>query len=137
MKKYKQTLIPCVRTDGFDNSTFAIREYYKSHLQGKCVINQHLKIPIHFTSLGKGKLAFGSGRYVKRSVLVRCLEKLVAVAEFNNFGGRKITDKSSVLGYLNFKAKVKIDGKTENIRITVMLKRDGKVYYNHEVNMIK
>ena len=67
----------------------------------------------------------------------KCLERLIEVAEYNNLGRRKDTDKETVLGYLNFKAKVKIDTKVENVRISVLLKKNGKAYYNHEVNIKK
>ena len=137
MKKYKQTFIPSVSTVGFNNTTSYIREYYTKHLQGKSVVNKHLRIRIYFTSLGKGKLAFGGGRYIKRAILMLCLPKLLEVAEFNNFGQRKEKDSMAVLGYLNFKAKVRIDNKIENIRIAVMVKTDGKVYYSHDINIKK
>jgi len=58
------------------------------------------------------------------------------VAEYNNFGERKSTDKPSVHGYFNFKAKVIINGKLEHVRISVLFK-NNKAYYNHEVNIIK
>jgi hypothetical protein len=133
MNKYKQTFIPCVKTGVIKNNPIAVKEYYAANLQGKSVVNKHLGFRIYFTSWGKGKLSLGSV-HTKKVAVLQCLSKLLEVAEFNNFGNRKEKDSMAVLGYLNFKAKVKIDGKTENVRIAVIIKTDGKIYYSHEIN---
>jgi len=137
MKKYKQTFIPSVSTVGFSSESKFVNDYYRQNIQGKSVVNNHLKIPIIFTGSGGRKVSYGGHKYVKKSAILQCLPKLLEVAEFNNFGNRKTSDNPLVMGYLNFKAKVKIDGKTENVRIAVTLRSDGKIYYNHEVNRIK
>lgn len=38
---------------------------------------------------------------------------------------------------MNFKAAVMINGKKKNIRFSVQMRKDGKFYYNHKVNVIK
>ena len=106
-------------------------------MQGKIVVNRHLNIPLYFTRKGRGKISYGGSKYQKKFALLQCLDKLSEVAVFNNFGERKAKDASSVKGYLNFKAKVFIDGKLENVRITFAMFDDGKIYYNHEVSIIK
>lgn len=53
---------------------------------------------------------------------------------YNNFGEAKITDSPNVIGYLNFKCKCVIDGKTECLRIAVQMQKGGKFYYDIEVN---
>ena len=134
MKKYKQKIIPSVKTGELSNNRKSINEYYTKHLQGKNIVNTDTGIRIYFTSAGKGKLSFGGTIHSKKAAVTKCLYQLLKVAEYNNFGQRKIADKSNVLGYLNFKAKVKIDGKLEQARIAVMVKTDGKFYYSHEIN---
>jgi hypothetical protein len=62
---------------------------------------------------------------------------MIENAEYSNMGQRKESDKGNVLGYLNFKAKAKIDGKIYHFRIAVKLKTDMKAYYNHTVNRYK
>jgi len=94
-------------------------------------------LTIRFTSIGKYELAYAHAPYSKKIAVLQCIDKLLEVAEYNNFGQRKKTDKQNFLGYFNFKAKVKIEGKLEHVRISVVLKKDGKAYYNHEVNVIK
>ena len=134
IKKYKQKIIPNVKTEKHLNSPKSLKDYYTKHLQGKSVVNKDLNIKILFTSLGKGKLAFGGSKTLRKASIIQCLSKVLEIAEYNNFGQRKEKDSKIILGYLNFKAKVKIDGKLEHIRIAVAMKTDGKVYYSHEIN---
>ncbi len=136
MKKYKQTEIPSVNVQIHENLSSYIRLYYHKHLQGKTVINKHLRMPIFFGAIGKNELSFGRALYAKKAAIVQCLESLMEVAEYNNFGERKPTDKPSIHGYFNFKAKVIINGKLEHVRISVLFK-NNKAYYNHEINLIK
>ena len=136
MKKYKQTFIPSVKTGIIKLNPKSVREYYAIHLQGKSVVNLATNITINFTSDGKGKIGSNKVMHPPKIAVVQKLQQILEVAEFNNFGQRKENDKQSILGYLNFKAKVKIDGKIENLRIAVVMKTDGKVYYNHEINKI-
>lgn len=135
--KYKQTLIPSVTTNPKENNIAFVKDYYSKKLQGKTVRNKHLGIDIRFNATGKGELAFGRAIHKKKTAVLKCLYQLLEVAEYNNFGQRKATDINSVLGYYNFKAKIKIDGKTEYVRISVLITTDLKAYYNHEVNIIK
>jgi hypothetical protein len=137
MKKYKQIEIPSVNEPTVEHLGKYIKTYYEKHIQGKSVINKHLGITVSFTSLGKGKIAYGNKiPYAEKAAVVQCLLKLMRVAKYNNFGVRKPNDKSNVVGFLNFKGKVKINGKTENIRLSVIFRTDGKFFYNHEVNII-
>jgi len=136
-KKYKQIEIPSVNIIEPVNRVKFIKEFYAENLQGKVVVNKDILLTIHFTSIGKYELAYAKAPYAKKIAVLQCLDRLLEVAEYNNFGQRKETDKQNILGYFNFKAKVKIDGNLEHIRISVVLKKDGKAYYNHEVNVIK
>jgi len=136
-KKYKQTEIPEVNIIEPKNRIKFIKDFYAKNLQGKMVVNKDILLTIRFTSMGKFELAYGRAPYANKIAVLQCIDKLLEVAEYSNFGQRKETDKQNVLGYFNFKAKVKINGKKEHVRISVVLKKDGKAYYNHEVNAIK
>ena len=137
MKKYKQTVIPSVNEPMVKHLGKYVKSYYEENIQGHSVINEHLGITVSFTSVGKGKIAYGGKKlYVKKVAVVQCLLELMRVATYNNFGIRKPDDKSNVVGFLNFKGKVRINGKIENVRLSVMLRTDGKFFYNHEVNII-
>lgn len=137
MKKYKQKIIPSTKTDKKENNKKFIKDFYKENLQGKTVTNKDLGIVIRFNATGKNELAYGRATYSKKVAVLKVLKSLLREAEYNNFGARKAKDKESVLGYYNFKAKVKIDEKIENVRISVLITTDLKAYYNHEVNIIK
>ena len=140
-KKYKQTVIPSVKTEVHSNLAKYIKEYYSAKYQGRKVSNEHLGISITFTSLGKSELAYGRALHAKKAAIIKCLSDLLKYAEYNNFGIRKDNDAPSVLGYLNFKAKVKINEKIEIIRLTVILKKNGEAsyypFYNYEVSIKK
>jgi hypothetical protein len=114
-----------------------LQKFYAEHLQGKSVVNQHLGIRIRFNATGKSELAHGRAIHKNKSAVVKCLFKLLEVAEYNNFGNRKTTDSPSVLGFYNFKAKVKIDGEIHSVRISVVITKDLKAYYNHEISIKK
>ena len=136
-KKYKQTEIPTITITDKKDLVKAVKDYYTENIQGKIVVNKALGIPIHFASDGKWELAYGRRLYAKKVAILKCLPELVEIAEYNNFGQRKETDKKSVIGYLNFKAKVKMNDKIEHVRISIVFKTNGKYYYNHEVNTKK
>ena len=137
MQKYKQTYIPSVKTGVISNNRKSVAEYYQTHIAGKSVTNKHLNIVIKFNKEGKKELSYGRAIHSKKVALLQCLPKLLEVATYNNFGIRKETDPQSWLGYMNFKAFVLINGKKECVRLTCILRKDGSLYYNHEVNIIK
>ena len=141
VKKYKQTEIPKVTIIENRDLGKYMSKFYAENLQGKSVVNKDLGMTITFTSVGKNEISYGRALYAKKAAIITCLEKLMEVAEYNNFGERKETDKKNIIGYLNFKAKVLINDKLENVRITVQFKKDGKMYfkpyYNHEINIKK
>ena len=70
MKKYKQTIIPSVKTTQYKNLGNYTKGYYSKYLQGKNVINRHLKIPIYLGSDGKGKLSF-DGTHQRKKTAIR------------------------------------------------------------------
>lgn len=135
MVKYKQKLIPLTSLFADDKKlSDQIKDYYKTNLQGKFVVNEDTGITIVFTSDGLGK-AISNRRIGKyNAAAMKVINQMLKVAEYSNFGERKPTDKKDIIGYLNFKAKVKIDGQIMYFRIAVKLRNDMKAYYNHTVN---
>ena len=140
MKKYKQTVIPEVSTANWKTKTYSearkkVMDYYRTHyLNGKKVTNQHLGITVEFDPDGADKTSRGGAIYLKKKCLVEVLSEMIQYAEYSNWGDRKAKDKPSVIGFLNFKVKVKIDEKIENIHLVIRVTNDGKFHYTMEVN---
>jgi len=139
-KKYKQEVVPEVQMVKGRNLSRFMRTYYSEHIQGQIVTNKDLGIPIKFTAEGKAEIAHGGSMSSNKASVVQCLLEVAEVAEFNNWHTRDDDDPKNVVGYLNFKAKVKIGESTKNVRFSVVMKTDGCFYYNfynHEVNTIR
>jgi hypothetical protein len=142
-KKYKQKFIPNITTPKhLVNAKVSelkkfIKDHYSKNLTGAVVINNSLGHTITFSSQGKQKLVNGSAIYLKKVAVITGLKLIIANAEFSNWGNRKENDPKEMLGYYNLKCKVLIDNKLEHLRIAVMVFKNGKIYFNHEVNKIR
>ena len=138
--KYKQNIIPSVVTPTewskmkASDLRKAVFNYMVDNFNGEDVKNESLQIIIRIRKKSLQKTAFGEAMYGKKAATVQILPKLLRYAEYNNWGDRKATDPATLIGYLNFKVKCYIDGTLENLRIAVRLYKDGKFYYNIEVN---
>jgi hypothetical protein len=141
-KKYIQKYYPSLKTAWSNSTKDQLRElcneYYKKHVSGERIVNKDRGFPIIFTNKPGGrKLSFGGAMYHLKAESVKIITDLLTYAEYNNFGSPKATDKSYVVGYLNFKAKGIIDEQKYSFRISVQLRKDGFLYYNHEINIKK
>ena len=138
-KKY--AFIPTINSEfnGLSKSELRkyILNYYKEHLKGTKVINLDTGITIHFSMTSGRKTAMGEAMYQRKAELIRILPELVKYALYNNFGKPKEAEGPDIIGYLNFKGRCILDGRTENIRIAVQFQKQAKFYYNIEVNTIK
>jgi hypothetical protein len=141
MEKYRQAAIPEAYTKEWTGlSVLATRkklfEYYQAHyVNGSRVINQHLGIAVEFDRIGLKKASYGGSMYPKKACLVEVLDKLIRYAAYSNWGERKSSDNPHVIGYLNFKVAVRIDGKLEHIHLVVRVSNKGKFHYSMEVNV--
>ena len=122
---------PEISTDTFkDMKVSELRaftlSYYLTHLKGKKVaIKNHLKEVIFTTKAGR-KIAKGEAMYKEKAAVVECLEELIKNSTYNNWGSRKTQDNPNILGYLNFKSKLTIDGEKRHVRIAISLTRERK-----------
>jgi hypothetical protein len=142
MAKYKQTVIPETSTKDWVTLTKKeLREKlyseYRSRYYGKKVINQSLGITVEFEQEGTRKTSYGGAAYSKKACLITVLDKLIRYAEYSNWGDRKESDNSHVIGYLNFKAKVKIDEKIEHVHLVIRVRNTGRFHYSMEINKIE
>ena len=122
---------PEISTDTFkDMKVSELRaftlSYYLTHLKGKKVaIKNHLKEVIFTTKAGR-KIAKGEAMYKEKAAVVERLEELIKNSTYNNWGSRKTQDNPNILGYLNFKSKLTIDGEKRHVRIAISLTRERK-----------
>ncbi len=101
-------------------------QYYKEHLAGKTTeIRNHLK-EVHFINKSGRKIAYGEAMYKEKAVVIEHLEQLIKNSTYNNWGDRKPTDSEEILGYLNFKSKLIIDGVKRHLRIAISVDKYGK-----------
>jgi antirestriction protein ArdC len=99
-------------------------DYYNENLKGKKVtIKRHLKEVVFVAGAGRKML---QPIYSEKVAVIEHLEELIKNSTYNNWGERKEKDSSDVLGYLNFKSKITIDGQKRHVRISVILDRDRK-----------
>jgi len=109
-------------------------QLYFLYCSGKEVKNIDLGIPVKFMPFAGRKTAHGEAIYSKKVAVIPVLPELIKHATYNNYGQRKSTDVARIVGYLNFKTFVFIDGKKECLRIAVQFCKDGSFYYSIEVN---
>lgn len=101
-------------------------DYYKNYLSGKkVVIEQQLK-EVVFTNTAGRKIAHGEAMYSDKASVIEHLEELIKKSTYNNFGAAKKTDNPEVLGYLNFKSKLTIDGIKRHLRIALAVYKNRK-----------
>ncbi|MDR1406334.1 MAG: hypothetical protein LBI89_03935 [Prevotellaceae bacterium] len=139
MKKYRQTVIPEASTKEWSGLTlFSARkkmfDYYKNYYTGVKVINKDIGITVEFERAGNKKTSYGGYLYPKKACLVAILDKLIRYAEYSNWGERKEKDESFVIGYLNFKVKVRIDGIVEYVHLVIRVRNTGKFQYSIDLN---
>jgi hypothetical protein len=99
-------------------------DYYNENLKGKkATIKNHLKEVVFVAGAGRKML---QPIYSEKVAVIEHLEELIKNSTYNNWGERKEKDSPDVLGYLNFKSKITIDGQKRHVRISVILDRDRK-----------
>jgi hypothetical protein len=123
--------VPEVSTERFKQ--MSVRElrvftlkYYELFLKGDSVtIEKHLKEVVFISSAGR-KIARGEAMYSAKAAVIAHLKTLIKNSTYNNWGDRKDSDGKDILGYLNFKSKLTIDGEKRHVRISLVVYRDRK-----------
>ncbi|EEK15224.1 hypothetical protein CAPGI0001_0460 [Capnocytophaga gingivalis ATCC 33624] len=124
--------VPEVSTERFKKMkvnelrTFTLR-YYNLFLKGDSVtIERHLK-EVVFTNKAGRKIAHGEAMYSEKAAVIAQLKTLIKNSTYNNWGDRKPQDHPDILGYLNFKSKITIDGEKRHLRISIIVDKDRKL----------
>ena len=114
MMSKKQKVIPETSILDFkDMSNKQLRDWCKNHYEnyiGSTVKNDNIGIVIEFKRRGRKKTSHGSYMSKKKASVVKILKDVLQCAVYSNWGDRKATDPEDVIGYLNFKCKVRVDG---------------------------
>ena len=100
-------------------------EYYLENYGGKSISKNFFKednIQIEFFNTAGKKLQ--KPIYKEKVAVLEHLESLIKNSTYNNWGNRKESSPPNIIGYLNFKAKVTIDGEKRHVRISIAV--DGK-----------
>lgn len=111
-----------------------IYNYVRENYAGTSYKNIDTNVVVKITVSGGRKTAYGEAIYLKKAVMVMHLSDIIRYAIYNNAGNRKTKDGEQVLCYLNYKFKCYIDNMPETLRVAVKFQKDGKFYYNIEVN---
>lgn len=113
-------------------------EYYNHFLKGDhTAIKNSLKKVDFVTNAGK-KIARGGAMYSEKAAVMEQLKNLIEKSTYNNWGEKKNEKDNILLGYLNFKSKLVINGEQRHVRISIALKKDGKTELkNFDVGKIK
>ena len=139
MKKYKQKVIPettikDIPLDKYSQRKF-VKDYYHEKFQGKVtVVNLDKGITIQFIGEGKKKTSYGSAMYTRKAAAIKVLDQLLTVAKYSNWGNK---ESDSVIGYLNFKVKVLIDGELCHFALNIQVRKDGKFHYSLDENRLQ
>ena len=102
-------------------------EYYLENYGGKSISKNFFKednIHIEFFNTAGKKLQ--KPIYKEKVAILEHLESLIKNSTYNNWGNRKESSPPNIIGYLNFKAKVTIDGEKRHVRISIAVDEKRK-----------
>lgn len=113
-------------------------EYYRTHYQGKSVLNDEKKLSITFSAIGRNKTARNIFTPNRAGILLK-LHSIIKTAKFTSFGHPKPNHikKFNAIGFLNFKNKISVDGVVTQCRITIIINNNGKFQYSLNLNQKK
>lgn len=104
-----------------------LSNYYNKNLKGNSVeIKNHLKNVVFISDGGK---KIQKPIYSEKVAVIESFEEIIKNAVYNNFGKRKPTDNPTILGYLNFKSKLTIDGQKRHVRINISLNEKRETFF--------
>ena len=102
-------------------------EYYLENYGRKSISKNFFKednIQIEFFNTAGKKLQ--KPIYKEKVAVLEHLESLIKNSTYNNWGNRKESSPPNIIGYLNFKAKVTIDGEKRHVRISIAVDEKRK-----------
>lgn len=123
---------------GLDERKSFLIKYFKENIQGKSTINIDTGLSINFGRNSRMKTA---ERHNSKETTVVIMNIIIVLqnATYNNFGDPKpkhLLKYPSLKKFVNFKCKIRIDGKVKDYRISCMILQGNKVQYDlHESSL--
>lgn len=114
-----------------------MKTFYNTRLKGKTVKNKDKGISIVLSSVGRNHILYARAVGFEKLIAIKKLPAMIRDAEYTNFKEPDADDSKDILGYMNFKVNVCINGETHHFRIVVRLTRNGKFFYDHSVRIEK
>ncbi len=113
------------------------KQFYNENLHGKCVVNKDKGVTVGFSSVGRKHVLYARNVGFEKLIAIFKLPEIISAAKFLNFKNADSDDHHTVVGYMNFKCPVKINGKLQHFRVAVRISKDGKFFYDHSVRVKK
>lgn len=101
-------------------------EYYNNFLKDKTVSIENSLKKVELLNRAGRKISKGSAVYKAKTAVIQHLEDIIKNSTYNNWGEPKATDSKDLLGYMNFKSKMTIDGEKHHVRIVIELFKDRR-----------
>ncbi len=114
-----------------------VKAHYESKFKGKNVINEDKGITVTLGREGLHHTIYArNAGYIKLKALL-IINEMIESAVYCNFKDADSDDPKDIIGYMNFKSKVIIEGLNHVFRISVRLSKEGKFFYDHAVRVKK
>jgi hypothetical protein len=122
---------------GIQKLKLLAKQFYNEKLHGLKVINMDKGITALFSSVGRNHVLYARNAGFEKLIAIFKLPEIVQNAKFTNFKNPDARDAKNVIGFMNFKCPVKINGVMQYFRVVVRISTDGKFFYDHSVKVKK
>jgi len=113
-------------------------EYYNKNLKGKNIAIENSIKKVELLNRAGRKISKGSAVYSAKTAVMEHLEDVIKQSTYNNWGSPKKTDSKDLLGFMNFKSKVIINGEKRHVRVVVEVWKSGRTLLkSYDVGMKK
>ena len=114
-----------------------MKSFYNTHLKGKTVKNKDKGINVILSRVGRDHVLYARAAGFEKLIAFKKLDEMIREAEYCDFQEPDADDGKHILGYMNFKVNVCINGDVLLFHIVVRLTKDGKFFYDHSVRIEK
>lgn len=133
----KNTIIINCNPIGVQKLKLLTKQFYNEKLHGLKVTNIDKGITVLFSSVGRNHVLYARNAGFEKLIAIYKLPEIVKNAKFTNFKNPDARDAKNIIGFMNFKCPVKINGVMQYFRIVVRISTDGKFFYDHSVRVKK